>query len=59
MTILEELAEYARMRVEEAKKQTSLEEIKEKALKMPAGSFSFEHALKKEGIAFILSLIHI
>lgn len=53
MTILDELAESARKRVEEAKKQCSAQEIKEKALKLPKGSFEFEKALKKSDITFI------
>jgi indole-3-glycerol phosphate synthase len=53
MTILEELAEYAHVRVREAKKQISLAEIKEQAMEMQKGDFSFERALKKEGISFI------
>lgn len=53
MTILEELAEYAHIRVADAKKQISLEEIKKQALQLPKGNFSFEQALKKEGVSFI------
>ena len=53
MTILDELAESARARVEEAKKNSSASEIKEKALSMPKGSFEFEKALKKSDITFI------
>lgn len=53
MTILDELAEYARVRVEEAKKRVSLEEVKAKALALPKGNFEFEKALKKDDIAFI------
>lgn len=53
MTILDELAAYARIRVEEAKKQISFEEIKAKANEMPKGTFAFEKALKKDDITFI------
>ena len=53
MTILDELAETARKRVEEAKKNISLEEIKAKALSLPKGNFEFEKALRKNDIAFI------
>lgn len=53
MTILDELAEYARYRVEEAKKVRPPEEVKEKALAMKKGNFEFENALKKPGISFI------
>lgn len=53
MSILDELASYARERVEAAKKVHSLEEVKSKALEMPKGNFSFEKALKKPDISFI------
>ncbi len=54
MTILDELAEYAKVRTTEAKKRMPLSLLKEKALNMPKGDFEFEKALKKEGdIAFI------
>lgn len=53
MTILDELAAFARKRVEKAKKNISLEELKAKALSLPKGNFEFEKALQKNGIAFI------
>ena len=53
MTILDELAEYARKRVEHDKKKISPTEIKRLALSMPKGNFSFEKALRKDDIAFI------
>ena len=53
MTILDELAEYAKQRVENQKKEISLDEIKKSALSLPKGDFSFEKALKKDDIAFI------
>ena len=53
MTILEQLAEHARERVEKNKKLISFEEIKNKALKLPKGNFEFEKALKKPDISFI------
>ena len=53
MNILDELAEYARVRVEENKKNISTEEIKEKAFLLPKGNFEFEKALKKPGVSFI------
>ena len=53
MNILDELAEYARVRVEENKKKASLEDIKEKAYALPKGDFEFERALKKKGVSFI------
>lgn len=53
MTILDQLADYARERVEQAKKRIPLNEIKQQASRLPKGSFSFENALKKPGISFI------
>ncbi|MDO4975660.1 MAG: indole-3-glycerol phosphate synthase TrpC [Eubacteriales bacterium] len=53
MSILNELADYAKIRTEEAKKNVPLSVIKEKALALPKGDFSFEKALKKPGISFI------
>lgn len=53
MTILDEIAAYAKIRVKEAKKIESLESIKESAYKMPKGDFEFEKALKKQGLSFI------
>ena len=53
MSILDELADYARVRTEEAKKRISAEEIRRKAESLPKGDFPFEQALKKEGISFI------
>ena len=53
MNILEEIASYAQLRVAEAKKQISLEEMAEKALAMPKGNFAFEKALSKPGLSFI------
>lgn len=53
MTILDQLADYAKVRVAEAKKNISAEEMKAKALSLPKGNFEFEKALAGEGIAFI------
>ena len=53
MTILDQLAEYARKRTEQAKLKIPLEEINRQALSLPKGSFAFENALKKTGISFI------
>lgn len=53
MTILDRLADYARERVEQAKKKIPLEEIKRRALSLPKGSFAFEEALRKPGLSFI------
>ncbi len=53
MTILDQLADYARFRTEEATKRISLEELKQQALALPKGNFEFENALKKPGVSFI------
>ena len=52
-TILDELADYARIRVEKAKQIKSAQEVKTAALALPKGDFAFEKALKKDDIAFI------
>lgn len=51
--ILEQLADYAKLRVENAKKTLPTDEIKDLALNMPKGEFAFEKALKKDGMSFI------
>lgn len=53
MTILDQLAEYARERTRQAKKNFPLEELQRQALSLPKGDFSFEQALRKPDIAFI------
>lgn len=53
MTILEQLAGYAHIRTERAKKRMPLEKIRQQALAFPRGEFSFEKVLKKPGISFI------
>ncbi len=53
MTILDQLADYARQRTEQAKSALPLEEIRHQALALPKGDFSFHHALKKPGVSFI------
>lgn len=53
MTILDELADYARVRVAEAKKKAPAEQVKAQALALPRGDFAFEKALAKDGIRFI------
>ena len=53
MTILDQLADYARQRTEQAKSALPLEEIRHQALAIPKGDFSFHHALKKPGVSFI------
>lgn len=53
MTILDQLADYALERTEQAKRIIPLEEIKRQALTLPKGDFSFEHVLRKPGVSFI------
>lgn len=53
MTILDQLADYARERTERAKQKLPPEEIKKRALSVPKGEFPFEAALKKSGVSFI------
>lgn len=53
MTILDQLADYARERTKRAKKKMPFEEIKRQTLSLPKGTFAFENALKKEGMSFI------
>ncbi|WP_026520375.1 indole-3-glycerol phosphate synthase TrpC [Butyrivibrio sp. FCS006] len=53
MTILDEIAEYARERVKKQKEIRSLDEVKAMALSLPKKDFAFEKALKKDGISFI------
>lgn len=54
MNILDQLAGYAKVRVDEAKKNKSLECIRAQALSCEKGNFEFERALKKPGdMAFI------
>ncbi|MCQ2526296.1 MAG: indole-3-glycerol phosphate synthase TrpC [Lachnospiraceae bacterium] len=53
VNILNTIADYAKIRVSEAKEKVSFEEIKEKALALPKGDFEFEKALAKKGISFI------
>lgn len=53
MTILRQLADYARERTRQAESKISLEEIRRQAFSLPKGSFTFENALKKTEISFI------
>jgi len=53
MTILDQLADYARERVATAKSNKSLEQVKAEALALPKGDFAFEKALRKDGVSFI------
>ncbi len=51
--ILEQLAEHAAYRTEQAKKNLPFAEIEKQALSMKKGDFSFERALGRPGISFI------
>lgn len=53
MTILDQLADHAHERTEQAKKKIPPGEIRRQALSLPKGNFAFENALKKKGISFI------
>lgn len=53
MNILEQLADYARQRVEAAKQQVPLPVLRQKAFAMEKGAFPFDAALKKPGLSFI------
>jgi len=53
VTILDQLADHARYRVEQAKRSVSLDEIRAKCEKLPKSGFEFEKALKAPGISFI------
>ena len=53
MTILDQLADHAKMRVREAKKQIPLERLKNDVRLLPEGNFTFERALRKPGVSFI------
>lgn len=51
--ILEQLAAYARTRVEQAKAVRPLADVKAAALAQPKGDFAFEKALAQSGVRFI------
>jgi indole-3-glycerol phosphate synthase len=53
MTILDQLAQHARERVEIAKQNVPLAQLKQQALSGPKGDFAFEKALQKPGMALI------
>ncbi|MBO4375304.1 MAG: indole-3-glycerol phosphate synthase TrpC [Lachnospiraceae bacterium] len=52
-TILDTIAEHARVRVAAAKEKRSVSELKKLAYDTPKGDLSFEKVLKKPGISFI------
>ncbi|MDO5474430.1 MAG: indole-3-glycerol phosphate synthase TrpC [Phascolarctobacterium sp.] len=53
MTILDELATYAKERVQKAQAVKSLEELREQALALPKGDLPFSKALRKTELSFI------
>ena len=53
MTILDNLADYAKARVALSKRHTSLEKVMRRVLETPKGNFAFENALKETGVSFI------
>lgn len=53
MTILDELADYAKERTEKAKTLRPLQRIREEAESLPRGTFAFEQALRQPDISFI------
>ena len=53
MTVLEELADYAKERTRQAKRKISPEQMRGRALELPKGIFAFEKALKKPELSFI------
>lgn len=53
MSILDQLSEHARERVEEAKRKISSEDIKKMALELPKKNHEFGRALKEGDISFI------
>ena len=53
MTILDTIAERAKLRVVGYKEKISSDELKKRALSLPRGNFPFEVALKSDGLSFI------
>ena len=53
MTILDELAAYAKERTRVNQEKVPFSAIREQAESLPTSAFAFEKALKKEGVAFI------
>lgn len=53
MTILEEIAAYARERTATAERKMPLADIRRRAEEMPRGDFSFEKVLRKPGLSLI------
>ena len=55
-TVLEKIAEHTKSRYAGIIVRKPAEEVKREALSLPAGSFEFEKALKKEGLSFICEI---
>lgn len=55
-TILNTIADYAKIRVEAAKEKAPLDIIKEKALSLGKGRLTFYDNLKKDGLSFICEI---
>ena len=55
MTILEQLADHARERTENAKKTYPLEKLREQALSLPQLNFAFEKAIRKKNFLLFAS----
>lgn len=53
MTILDQLADHARLRVAEAKKRLPEDEIRRRAEDLPKGNYSLERTLRRPGMSFI------
>ena len=53
MTILDQLAEHALWRTQQAKRRVPLEEMRCMAFSKARGGFAFENTLKKPGLSFI------
>ena len=53
MTILDQLASHARERVAEAQRKVPLDVLRQRALSLPKGAYSFEKALGKDGLSFL------
>ena len=53
MNTLDLLADHAKLRVREKQEQRPLVLIREEALALPSGDFSFEKALRRPGLSFI------
>ena len=53
MTILDQLAGHARERVAEAQRKVPLDVLRQRALSLPKGAYSFEKALGKDGLSFL------